>query len=326
MKNLIKFETKIYGILMLTTLLLIGCETEKLESELNDKNTVETLEKQKGYIVDVYSDGLNFHIQDEIPTGWTTFNYDNRTSGTHFFLLQKLPEGKTVEDVSTEITAVFQKAMDFIYAGDFNSGFATFAEFPDWIAEIVYTGGVGFLASNQRGTTTQYLEPGRYVMECYVKNSNGQFHSSLGMIDEFIVTETESHFREPKSTVSIDISSAAGFQISEGKLRPGKNIIAVNFLDQSFYSNGLGHDLHIAHLDEDADISDLNEWMNYIFPGELEGGTLPKGVTFLGGIQDMPAGNTAYIDVLLKPGKYVLIAEIPDPMSEGMLVTFDVPD
>ena len=50
----------------------------------------------------------------------------------------------------------------------------------------------------------------------------------------------------------------------------------------------------------------------------------PEGFTFLGGVNDMPAGNTGYFEVNLKPGNYAFISEVPNALSKNMLKTFVV--
>jgi hypothetical protein len=47
-------------------------------------------------------------------------------------------------------------------------------------------------------------------------------------------------------------------------------------------------------------------------------------VNFLGGMNNMLAGDTGYFTANLEPGRYVLIAEVPNPASKNMLKTFTV--
>lgn len=51
----------------------------------------------------------------------------------------------------------------------------------------------------------------------------------------------------------------------------------------------------------------------------------PAPAHFLGGTHDMPAGSTAYVDVVLKPGAYVLVSEVDLPSSKGLLQTMTMP-
>jgi hypothetical protein len=50
----------------------------------------------------------------------------------------------------------------------------------------------------------------------------------------------------------------------------------------------------------------------------------PKGITFLGGVNNMTEGQKGYFSVNLTPGRYILISEVPNPASKNMLKTFTV--
>ena len=49
-------------------------------------------------------------------------------------------------------------------------------------------------------------------------------------------------------------------------------------------------------------------------------------VTFLGGVNDMPAGRTGYFYADLQPGKYAFISEVPKSKSKGLFKVFEVTD
>lgn len=304
-----------------------GCEEAPTTPELSpsDADLADTRGQARGNsnVVEVVSTGLHFDAPDNIPTGWTTFRFRNETGGTHFVILEKMPlvEGaqKTLEDSKAEVVPVFQNFMDFFAGKTLSFPEAGFT-LPDWYSEVVFLGGPGLIAPGRTAETTVNLEPGTYVIECYVK-TNGTFHSVDGMIDQIIVTEETSRAREPRSTLRLTVSSMDGIEV-EGILRPGRHTVAVHFADQTVYSHFLGHDVHIARIEGDTDLNGLASWMNWTIPGQLE---TPAPAEFLGGVQDMPAGSTAYFDVLLKPGSYAFIAEVPGPAGENMLQPFTVP-
>jgi hypothetical protein len=50
----------------------------------------------------------------------------------------------------------------------------------------------------------------------------------------------------------------------------------------------------------------------------------PLGLTFLGGIQDLPEGSKGYINASLEEGEYVLISEIPNALKRNMFKKFRV--
>ena len=324
-----KTKIKVLSLLSLTVfalmlLLFTGCETDKMQYE-EDIQQADISAKSDANIVDVYSTGLNFTIPEEIPSGWTTLRYNNQTMGTHFFTFARLPEGKTVEDWKAEIIPPFQEGMDYLAEQNFEAAFAAFGSLPAWFGGVEYSGGVGFVSGGETAQTTQYNEPGRYVLECYVKDQNGQFHSYNGMITEVIVTDEESKIKEPNPTVQLSLSSTSGIGIVSGKIRPGQHVIEVDFVDQTVYSHFLGHDLSLVRYDDpQADASALEEWIVWSTPGQFQSPE-PDGFTFIGGVQDMQAGSKAYLHTLLKPGKYAFISEVPDASGKGMLLEFEVP-
>ena len=55
---------------------------------------------------------MDFQTLDTIKSGWNTFKYLNKSNEVHFFLLDKYPLGKTIEDTEKEIGPPFQNGMD----------------------------------------------------------------------------------------------------------------------------------------------------------------------------------------------------------------------
>ncbi|HSI70910.1 MAG TPA: hypothetical protein VK941_11795 [Gillisia sp.] len=272
----------------------------------------------------VVSTGMNFKLPAEIPSGWTTFKYENSTEETHFFVLEKLPEGKSIDDTRDEVVPVFNRAMNFINNGNSEQGFAEFNELPAWFFDVVFTGGPGLISPGKTAITTVNLEPGYYVIECYVKMPNGIFHTAMGMLEEITVLENVSTGKPPYEDVLLEISSTEGITYKE-KPRAGKINFSVHFRDQKAHENFVGHDVHLVRFSEDANLEELNSWMDWSnFYGFKT--PAPEGVEFLGGTQEMPEGKTSYFTATLTPGNYAFIAEVPDPRSKNMLVTFKIPD
>jgi hypothetical protein len=332
MKNLIIYYSpqSVFNFvtIIILSLSLVACQTEEILSEQEMELQEDQIEQQneflkKSNIIQVSSNGMSFNAPTTIQSGWTTFLYENNTRHPHFFVLEKLPEGKTVEDSREEIVPVFQEGMDHFNEYNFEAGFAAFAKLPAWFNEIVFTGGPGIIDSGKTAETTVWLEPGDYVIECYIKTPNGTFHAALGMMEGLHVEETNNGQREPKSSLDVTISSTGGIQFPN-KIRPGMHTFAVTFENQIMHDNFLGHDVHLVKLNQNEDIAELNAWMNWADPAQFKT-PAPAGIEFLGGTQELPAGKTAYFSAHLKPGTYAFIAEVPDPLSKGMLKIFNVP-
>lgn len=272
-----------------------------------------------GNLVEVKTTGMNFILPEEIPSGWTTFRYSNKSPLTHFMLVDKLPvvDGTqiTYADFSN-IPPVFRDAMDLINIGKAEEGFAEFSRLPSWFSEIIFSGGVGLVSPGETAQTTIYVEPGTYVVECYVK-TGGIFHP---MTKQVIVKESSLEHAPPTPTMNISISREGGIE-TPAEVPAGLQTIAVHFKDQGPHEHFLGHDVHLVKLEKDTDLEKLNSWMTWTTPDGLN---TPAPVKFLGGAQEMPAGSTAYFTVDLQPGNYAWIAEVPDPKSKNMLKAFTV--
>ena len=273
-------------------------------------------------VVDIVVEGhIDMRLSSaRVPAGWTTFRLRNASSAVHFVAVEKLPDGRNIEDYRREVAPVFQNLMD-----TFNEKPLSFPEAgstpPEWFGEVRFMGGPGLVSSGRNGQVTVHLEPGTYVLECYVKTEDEVFHSVMGMAAELVVTENRSGVPEPESTMALTLSQEGGID-APATARPGRQTVAVHFEDQTVYDHFLGHDVHLARLDDGTDLDALGAWMDWTRTGGL---AEPAPATFIAGIQDMPAGSTGYIDIELEPGDYAWVAEVPDPAGHGMLRRFSVP-
>ena len=306
----------IVGLLAVIACVLSGC---------SERDRVPSHPGRDLNVVEVTVRGLEFEAPDEIPSGWATFRLNNVSGMIHFAALQRLPEGIALKDQQEQIAPVFQKGMDLLNAGEFDAAMEKFGELPEWFGQIVFMSGPGLTSAGQTTETSVYLEPGTYLLECYVK-TNGVFHSynpspsAYGMVHELTVTEEASGAPEPRATLTITLSSERGIEI-DAEPTPGKHIVAVHFEDQQVHENFLGHDVHLVRLENGTDIEELAIWMDWSQPTGLQ---TPAPAKFLGGTNEMPAGGTAYFTVDLEPGRYAWIAEVTNPAEKGMLKIFTV--
>ncbi|RPD96624.1 hypothetical protein EGM88_09685 [Aureibaculum marinum] len=318
MRTLKNYFIKINSIGMLIMILSIFLVTASCKKEIQQKTV--KIEKHGDTAIEIITENMDFQMPDTIFSGWNTFRYKNLSSQTHFFLVDKYPEGKTSKDIEKLIAPVFESAMNLITQGKIEEGYAEFSKFPKWFNEVVFVGGSGLLSPNQVGETTFHLQPGNYIIECYVKMPNGMFHTSMGMTKDIVVLKTNSGNEELKQDVSISISSTDGIVFNDS-ISPGKHIFSVTFKDQIVHENFVGHDINLVKLEENANLEELENWMNWANPeGLIE--PAPNGVTFMGGVNDMPQGNTGYFTATLEPGNYAFISEVPMAKKKNMFKTF----
>lgn len=310
LKNYIKIIFLCIAVLVLS----VACKTDK-------KTEVETkIESKKEQVIEIITENMDFQMPDSIPSGWNTFYYKNNSPQTHFFLVDKYPEGKTIEDAKTLVVPVFDSGMDLINQGKPEEGFAEFGKLPKWFGEVKFVGGTGLISPGYSGKTMMHLTPGYYIIECYLKMANGKFHSSMGMSKELIVLDRDSGISEWKADINMDISGDEGIVLKDS-ITSGRHIFSVTFKDQKVHENFVGHDISLAKIEDDIDLRALESWMNWADPkGLIE--PAPEGVTFLGGVNDMPGGSKGYFKANLDPGTYVLISEVPNASTKNMMKIF----
>lgn len=309
-------------VVLLAAITLTNCKEKKDTTENKDANaSVKISPEQKGEI-EVLTQSMEFITSDTLRSGWNTLIYENRSTEVHFLLLDLYPVGKTIENTKTEILPPFDEGMKLIMEGDMENAVAAFGKLPEWFHTVKFKGGTGLISPRHTAKSTIYLEPGRYIMECYVKMFNGEWHTSHGMLKEIIVTEDVTELEEPKPTVTLEISSAEGIVLRDS-IMGGKQTIRTNYVDQTVYEHFLGHDVNLVRYENGASLDSLIQWMNWMDPRGLRS-PAPKGFTFLGGMNNLSAGEKGYFEVDLTPGNYIFISEVPEADKKRLLQTFTI--
>jgi hypothetical protein len=308
---------KIISHLWIIILLIVyatSCKSDPKKSTENDAGADRS--------VLVITELMDFQTQDTLNSGWNTFKYVNKSEEPHFILLDKYPEGKHIADMRAEVLPPFDEGMRLIMNNDFERAMEAFGKLPPWFSEIIFSGGTGLISPNNTAITSVYLEPGHYIMECYVKMKNGVFHSSMGMAKEFIVLDSTNQMTSPTPTVNINLSGEGGIVILDD-IKKGHQIFKVNYLDQKVHENFVGHDINLVRLGKSADLDAIEAWMNWATPTGLMT-PIPDDVIFLGGTNDAPEGSTQYFEVDLEPGSYAFISEVPNSREKGLFQIFTV--
>lgn len=287
-------------------LALQGC----MENPKSEKSKLEpeTSVKTSG-MVNILTRGMEFISKDTLNSGWNTLTYSNESTEVHFILLDLYPSGKTALDTKNDILPPFEEGMKRIMDGNMDNAVLAFGKLPEWFQKVRYMGGTGLISPENTAKSTVYLEPGLYIMECYVKMKDGTWHTSHGMYKQIIVTENKTLLQPPKATTQVNISSTKGIVLKDS-ISSGKQIFQVHFEDQTVYEHFLGHDINLVRYDDSALLPDLMEWLNWMNPKGLRS-PAPKGFTFLGGMNNLPSGATGYFEGDLTPGNYMLVSEVP---------------
>jgi len=305
-------------VLLFCYVFVTSCKQAKKEVA---KESVEEVVEKADPVIEIVTNVMDFQCQDTIPSGWNAFRYVNNSDEAHFVLVDKYPEGRTEKDAE-EAGRIFQEGMDLINQGKAEEGYAAFGKLPEWFSQVRQVGGVALVSPKSSAVTHLKLDPGNYLIECYVKMANGTFHTTMGMAKSIEVSGEESGQAPPQPTIDLKISGAEGITF-EQPIDKGQHIFSVYFEDQMPHEHFMGHDVNLVRLDANADLEGLEAWMNWADPKGLISPP-PAGVTFMGGVNDMPAGGTGYFEALLEPGNYAFISEVPNAGSKNMLKTFVV--
>ena len=291
------------AILAILMIVLSSCKSDKKEQPIvND-----IIEISTDNIIDVVAKDFTFQVDSIIPSGWSTFRMKNTGMMEHFFFLTKLPDTITFNDYVYGVGAAFGKSWNAYKDGKVDKGGAygiLGANLPAWYANATAMGGIGMISGGQVGITSMKLTPGNYVMECYIKAANGQFHSELGMINPITVTDEVTKMEPPQPNAEVFLMNET--MELKGELLKGDNILAVNFKEHP--AVGLGNDIHLIKVDENTNMDDVTFWMDWLNIGGL---TSPGPAIFMGGAHEMPVGYIAYFNFNLESGIYALVAETP---------------
>lgn len=305
---------KHYGIALALATGLAACSPDAEQAEVSQPNVVE-----------LRVEGLSFTGPDTINSGWTTIRVINEGGMTHHALVYRLPEGITAEMLDEQVVEPIQASLTAAIAGDLETAAAISATMPAWVADLVWMGGPGMMSNSVTGEATMFLEPGNYIVECYVK-TNGVQHNynpvpgEFGMVFPLTVLAEDGGMAEPDANVTLTITND-GYDIADGAFVNGDNTVRVNFAEQRRYNDFVGHDAHVFRIDADTDVDAAAAWPDF-FP--VDGQQTPAPAQFVGGIHDMPEGTTGYFRVNLEPGEYGITAEIPDAVQSGFFTRFTI--
>ncbi len=309
---------KLSTIAMIIFAVFISCKSDNKKQVLEQSDDETTSVKTNAEnIVKVIAKDFKFQVDDEIKSGWTTFQFENKGHAVHFFLFNRIPDTIPYSAYHEKVSIPFQIVFDSIKAGTSkaDAGAMLGEMIPAWyFTDVKSMGGTGFIAGGKTTQITVNLEPGTYVMECYIKEK-GVFHTTLGMMKEVKVLEETTQMKPPKSNMNIILTNHQ--IVTEGDIKAGKNTIAVHFNEHP--EIGLGNDVHLIKLGDDTDMDKVIYWLDWMNVNGLEP---PSPVEFLGGVQEMPVGNTEYFTVNIEPGNYAWISESYGAM--GMLKKFTV--
>jgi hypothetical protein len=230
---------------------------------------------------------------ETIPTGLTTVRLVNRGRELHHVQLIRLSGGHTLDE--------------FVKGASAGEG-----PLPSWATP---EGGPNAVEPGDTVDAIQQLEPGSYVMLCFIPGPDGRPHFTKGMVRGLQVTGHARQAVEPAADLTVKLSDYA-FQPS-GELTPGRRTIRVENIGPQM------HELVLVRLEAGKSLHDLADWAK----GGFE--TVPP-VHFVGGIVGLAPGRHALFTADITPGDYGFLCFLPDAkdgaphLAHGMMMQFRV--
>lgn len=212
--------------------------------------------------VDVTATEYSFDVSAEVPGGVVVMRFTNTGGFPHEFAFARIEEGKTEADVQAVI----------------ESGDAP----PEWAEDVA---GVPALSPGESVIVTRTLEPGNYVFLCFFPDPEGTPHAALGMYELFTIAgDSGLTLPEPDATIT---ATDDGLEVPA--LSAGEQTV-------QFQNGGTEpHELALVAFEPGKGVKDVDEWIEGGYQGE-------PPVTFLGGMQTIPEGESVFLTIDLEPG------------------------
>jgi uncharacterized cupredoxin-like copper-binding protein len=230
-------------------------------------------------VVTVKAYDYRFEAPARIPAGTITFRMQNAGKELHHLWIVQLTNNKTPAD--------FLKAM---------SAWGSALKMPEWADDV---GGPNSASAGTTAEGTMTLDPGTYMLVCWVPSPDGMLHVMKGMVKSLTLTPRpagEAANAEPAADITMTLDDYS-FDLSK-PITPGRHVIRVeNRAPQT-------HEVVIARLNEGQTAARALLWIN--------GGQSGAGPVVLGGASGIAKGRHMFITVDFKPGRYALFCFIPD--------------
>ena len=231
-------------------------------------------------VVTITATDYAFGMPDTIPAGLTTFRLVNQGKELHHASLVRLGEGKSAADFQAGLAAAM----------------TSHAPPPSW---VTFAGGPNTVTPGDSGTATQTLEPGSYLVVCWIPTADGTPHIMKGMLHPVVVSAAATPAAAaPPADLSIKLTDY-DFELSQ-PVTAGTRVVRVE------NTGAQAHEVVITALSLGKTLRDFIAWEQ---GGEK--GPLPTG-RWLGGVSTLDAGGHAQFTTTFATGSYLLLCFWPD--------------
>jgi len=232
-----------------------------------------------------------FASPDTVPAGLTNIVMVNQGKDPHQAVVFRVDSAKTMAEVQAALMG---------------------PSIPSW---ITLPGGPNGAMPGDSANTMTVLDPGNYVMVCFLNGADGKPHIEKGMIKSFVVKPAGPPLALPAADVTITTKDYA-FDVSPAIAAGTHTVRMVNQGPQL-------HEIAVMKLAPGATMATVQAW--------AQGGMKGQPPMYpVGGIAGLSVGLTANFTETFAPGDYLLICFVPDSKDgkphfmHGMMMPFKV--
>jgi plastocyanin len=227
-------------------------------------------------VVTVMAGDYTFQAPDTIPAGLTTLMLKNLGKEVHQVIMMRLDSGKTVADLQPLFTDPE-------------------APIPAW---LYFPLGVNGIVSGDSANATATLEPGHYVMVCFLPSPDGAPHVAKGMVRTIEVTASTAALA-PEPTADLVITAKDYTWDVSAPITAGTHTIRMENAGPQL------HEVQIFQLAPGKATADFTAWLQ----GGMKGEPPAKPV---GGFAGPTPGGHGFFTTTFAPGTYVFVCFVPD--------------
>jgi hypothetical protein len=187
------------------------------------------------------------------------------------------------------------------------------------LALTTITGGVNGIAGGQTQSAVTKLDPGSYLMLCFLEGPDGVAHVAKGMQAQFTVASPAAAGDEPKYDYEID---GKDFTFDVPAIKSGEHAIEFKNAGPS------PHEATLFMVADGKTADDVKAFLAANPPGKPAAG--PPPFEDAGGASAIMPNASTFPTINFTPGTYVLVCFVPDRATGkphiqlGMFKSFDV--
>jgi hypothetical protein len=267
---------------------------------LNDDASPEPGPSGETHSIVIHALEFGYELPESIPSGWTRVTLINDGAEIHHAQLIAVPAGQTVDDVMA------------VFAADGEAA----------LGKLTLAGGPGSAEPGRSSEAVIWLDPGQYVITCFVTSPDGMPHIMKGMVAALTVTEATDATEPPAADFQVSMLDFA-FAIPQ-ELAEGPTTIEI-------LNDGTeAHEFAVLKLNEGVTPEMFAEFMANMgaesTPDEaVDGGHVhgtpaaPPALPFKmsGGLQAIAPGTKGYAIIDLTPATYMAICFVPSLANGG---------